>query len=312
MAKSGSSKQATSDPPLPSNLETSLASFLTSMTQEKGLSHNTVDAYRRDLVRYLQSLAQQDVHSLDQVQPEHVTALLHRLRDTGLSPATLARNLSSIKRFHIYFLVQGTSQYDPTEALEPPKLARKIPDFLTVAEIEKLMESPDTDQPLGMRDRAILELLYAAGLRVSELLALERSNLLFDRGLLKVPGKGERLIPLGRQAIFHVETYLRTARTLLFKPHSNETVFLNVHGRGLSRMSIWKIIRAAADKAAIAKDVSPNTLRHSFATHLLEGGANLRDIQELLGHAAISTTQVYAHVDSQYLKDIHRSYHPRG
>ena len=284
------------------------------MSREKELSPNTVDAYRRDLTRYLQSLTEQNIQSPNQATSDHITSLLHHLRDTGLSPATIARNLSSIKRFYTYLLVQGAIQHDPTEALEPPKLARKIPEFLTIAEIEKLMASPEANEPLGMRDRAILELLYASGLRVSELTALERPSLLFDRSLLKVAGKGarDRLVPLGRQAILHVETYLRTARHLLAKPHSGEVVFLNVHGNGLSRMSIWKIIRAATEKAGIAKEVSPSTLRHSFATHLLEGGANLRDIQELLGHADISTTQVYAHVDSQYLKEIHRTYHPRG
>ena len=284
------------------------------MTQEKGLSHNTVDAYRRDLTRYLQSLAQQDVHSLDQVQPEHITALLQRLCDTGLSPATLARNLSSIKRFHGFLVLRGGCRYNPAESLEAPKLERKLPDFLTVEEIARLMQGPSTDEPLGLRDRAILELLYASGLRVSELTSLERTHLLFSAGLLRILGKGarERLVPVGRQAITCVETYLREGRPFLAGPQSDETVFLNFQGRSLSRMSIWKIIQSAAKKADLEKHISPHTLRHSFATHLLKGGANLRDIQELLGHADISTTQIYAHIDTKYLKEVHRTYHPRG
>ena len=284
------------------------------MRLEKELAANTVEAYRRDLSRYLHDLMEQGVGSVDQARPQHITQLLHRLRDVGLSPATLARNLSSIKRFHSFLLLQGASQHDPTESLEPPKLERKLPDFLTIEEVEQLMHGPSTDEPLGLRDRAILELLYASGLRVSELIALERTHLLLGAGLLRVLGKGarERLVPIGRQAISCVERYLREGRLFLARPHSSETIFLNFQGRALSRMSIWKIIQTAAERAELEKHISPHTLRHSFATHLLEGGANLRDIQELLGHADISTTQIYTHIDSKYLKEVHRTYHPRG
>jgi len=311
MIEPASSKNAES---LPGALERPLERFLTSMSQEKGLSANTIDAYRRDLRRYLHSLVQQGVESLEQVRQQHVARLLHQLRDAGLSPSTLARNLTSCKRFHGFLLMQGALQHDPTENLDPPKLERRLPDFLSVEEIGRLMEAPDTAQPLGRRDRAILELLYASGLRVSELTALERRCLLLDSGLIRVLGKGprERLVPVGRQAIFYVESYLRDVRPRLARPESGEIVFLNSQGGRLSRMSIWKIIKTAGDRAGLEKEVSPHTLRHSFAAHLLEGGANLRAVQELMGHADISTTQIYTHIDRQYLKEVHQTYHPRG
>lgn len=302
------------DRPLPSVLERALKRFLTSMTQDKGLSANTIDAYRRDLLRYLQTLVNQDIESLEEVRHEHVSHLLHLLSDAGLSPSTMARNLTSIKRFHQFLLLQGALQHDPTDSLEAPKLERKLPDFLTVGEIERLMEAPDLSEPLGLRDRAILELLYATGLRVSELIVLARRALLLDSSLVRVIGKTQhgRLVPIGRQAIFYVERYLRDGRTHLARPESDETVFLNSRGGPLSRMSIWKIISTAGEKVGLEKDVSPHTLRHSFATHLLEGGANLRIVQELLGHTDISTTQIYTHIDSQQLREVHEKYHPRG
>ena len=314
MAVSKSPKNTSTESSLPAGLKNPLHRFLDSMQQEQNLSPNTLEAYRRDLDRYLLELTAQGIKSPDQAKSQHIMQLLHHLRDLGLSPATLARNLSSIKRFHGFLVVRGACCYNPAESLEPPKLERKLPDFLTIEEIARLMQAPSTDEPLGLRDRAILELLYASGLRVSELISLERAHLLLAAGLLRVLGKGvrERLLPIGRQAIACVEVYLREGRPFLAAPHSDETVFLNFQGRGLSRMSIWKITQSAAKKANLEKRISPHTLRHSFATHLLEGGANLRDIQELLGHADISTTQIYAHIDTKYLKEIHRTFHPRG
>ena len=300
--------------PLPSSLEEALRRFLTSMEQDKGRSPNTIDAYRRDLRRYLESLVQQQVETPEGARQEHVAHLLRSLHDAGLSPSTVARNLTSIKRFHQFLLIEGGLRHDPTENLEAPRLERKLPDFLSVDEIDRLLRTPDISDLLGLRDRAILELLYASGLRVSELIALERPALLFDRSLVRIFGRKprERLVPVGRQAIFHVQNYLRDVRPQLAGSGSGEAVFLNARGGPLSRMSIWKIIRTAADRAGLEKEVSPHTLRHSFAAHLLEGGANLRAVQELLGHADISTTQIYAHIDSHYLKEVHQTYHPRG
>lgn len=299
---------------IPTALEESLHRFLIAMREDRGLSPSTVEAYGRDLNRYLRVLAQQGVTSLQQAGQEHVVRLLHELRAAGLSPSTLARNLTSIKRLHGFLVQQGLSPHDPSAQLAPPRLERRIPDILPVAEIDRLLAAPSTDDPLGRRDRAILEVLYASGIRVSELLSLVLSCLAFESGLLRVPIKGglERLVPIGRQAIAAVEGYLSGARPYLARAHSADVVFVNAHGNGLSRMGVWKIIKAAASKAGLDRKISPNTLRHSFAAHLLEGGATLRDVQELLGHADLSTTLIYTHLDSHYLKEVHRTYHPRG
>lgn len=291
-----------------------LEDFLAAAVRDKGASANTVEAYRRDLLRYLQTLARQGLKGPDQAQADHVARLLRQLHDAGLSPSTLARNLTSIRQFHRHLQRQGLAQHDPTESLEPPRVERRIPDFMTVEEIEQLMAGPDLDEPLGQRDRAILELLYASGLRVSELIALPCAALVLNAGLVRVQDrKGhERLVPLGRQALYHLDRYLSQVRPRLEREYSGEALFLNAQGRALSRMGIWKVIQAAAARARLEKKISPHTLRHSFATHLLERGANLRDVQELLGHADIATTQVYAHIDTKYLKEIHKTYHPHG
>ena len=308
------SKETGPQETLPPGLGKPLDLFLTAMERERGLSFNTLEAYRRDLFRYLQGLARQGVHDAGEVRPQHVAELLHHLREAGLSPSTLARNLTSIKRFHGYLLGRGMCRDDPAANLDPPKLDRKPPGFLSVGEIDQLMQAADSAEPLGLRDRAILELLYATGMRVSELIALVNSSLLLDDRLLCIEGKstGKRFVPIGRQAVFFTRNYIRDVRPQLVRPHSGEIVFLNAQGGGLSRMGIWKIIRGAASRARMEKEISPHTLRHSFASHMLEGGANLREVQELLGHADISSTQVYARLDHKDLREVHRTYHPRG
>ena len=284
------------------------------MAAEMGLAANTIAAYRRDLIRYLGALAQRGLSKPSAIAPQHVSELLHILRERRLSPATIARNITSIKRFHAFLLTHGQTSIDPTANLDPPKLERKLPEFLTVAEVERLMEAIDSTDPLGLRDRAILELLYASGMRASEVTNVTIANLMLDQRLLQVPGSGRRMrqVPIGGHAVGHVGRYLRDARPHLARPDSGDSLFLNAQGGSLSRMSVWKIIRAAADRASLGKEISPHTLRHSFATHLLEGGAHLGDVQELLGHADISTTQVYAQVDRRDLREVHRTYHPRG
>ena len=295
-------------------MERVLAAFLRFLQQQRGLAANTLDAYHRDLRRYLECLDRQGIKALAEVRQEHVAMLLRLLHDMGLKSSTMARNLTSIRRFHQFLLPSGIASHDPTENLDVPRLERRLPDYLTVDEVDRLLSASDISDPLGLRDRAILELLYATGLRVSELLALERRALSFDSALLHIAGKKprERLIPIGRPALLYLENYIRDVRPKLVCPDSGDTVFLNARGRALSRMSIWKIIRAAAQKIRLDKDASPQILRHSFAAHLLEGGASLRAVQELLGHADISTTQIYARIDIGYLKDVHRTYHPRG
>lgn len=291
-----------------------LEDFLAAAVRDKGSSANTVEAYRRDLQRYLQTLARQGLASPEQSSADHVARLLRQLHDAGLTPSTLARNLTSIRQFHNFLLLHGLAQHNPTESLEPPRVERRLPDFMTVEEIEQLMAGPDLDEPLGQRDRAILELLYASGLRVSELIALPCAGLELNAGLVRVQDrKGhERLVPLGRQALLQLDRYLSQVRPRLERDYSGEALFLNAQGRALSRMGIWKILQAAAARAGLEKKISPHTLRHSFATHLLERGANLRDVQELLGHADIATTQIYARIDTKYLKEVHKTYHPRG
>ena len=309
-----SSFQKSSSASLPESLVSPLRLFLTSMQEEKRLAPNTIDAYRRDLHRYLSMLAERGLDAPGQAGPEHVRELLHQLREAGLSPATVSRNLSSIKRFHHFLQVQGNRGPDPTEGLTPPRTERKAPQILSIEEVSVLLDSTQSEEPLGTRDRGILELLYASGLRVTELISLRLSQLLIETALLRVFGKGarERLVPIGRQAISSLESYLREGRPFLARPDSEDFLFLNFQGGPLSRMSVWKIIRSATGKAGLDKPVSPHTLRHSFASHLLAGGANLRDIQELLGHADISSTQIYQQVDSSYLKEVHRTYHPRA
>jgi integrase/recombinase XerD len=284
------------------------------MEGAQGLAGNTLDAYRRDLRRYLRHLARQGIGSPSQVTGQCVAGLLEELRQTGLTPATVARNLTSIRRFHGFLMRCGQAVHDPTEMLESPRLERPLPDILSVTEVSRLMEAPDLSTPLGQRDRALLELLYASGLRVSELIALPLSSLLLESALIRIAGKPsrERLVPIGRSAVRQVTVYLERGRPRLAGPESADAVFLNARGTGLSRMGVWKIIRAAAKGAGIEREISPHTLRHSFAAHLLDGGADLRVVQELLGHADIATTQVYTRLDSQDLREVHRRYHPRG
>ena len=282
------------------------------MERDNGLAANTLDAYRRDLSRYLHHLSNQGVESLEAVQHQHIAQLLHSLRDAGLTASTMARNLTSIKRFHQYLLLKGATTHNPAELLDSPKLERRLPDVLSVEEITALLAAPDPDEPLGQRDRAILAVLYATGIRVSELTALQQEALLLSRGLVRIRGRRERIVPIAAKDARTLRHYLRQGRPHLARPDSSDHVFLNAQGGPLSRMSVWKIIKTAGDKARIGREISPHTLRHSFATHLLEGGANLRAVQELLGHADISTTQIYTHLDLSYLKEVHKTYHPRG
>lgn len=276
------------------------------------LSPGTRAAYRRDLQRYLAGLHLWGVNELQAITEEFLQRALGQLVDAGLSPATIARNLSSIRGFHRFLLLEGVCRSDPTEVLEAPEVERRSPEVLSVEEVERLLNSARGDAPLELRNRAILELLYAAGLRVSELIALERSWLQLDEALVRVPAGGRpRAVPLGRQAVLALRRYEERGRPGLVTRSDCAAFFANSAGRPLSRMGVWKILRAAADAAGITRRVSPAVLRHSFASHLLEGGAPLQDVQLLLGHARITTTQVYARRSDHRLLEVHRSYHPR-
>jgi integrase/recombinase XerD len=239
---------------------------------------------------------------------------VYHLKDLGLSPASIRRNVSAVRTYFRFLTGDGIVVRDPSERLETPKRWRTLPDVLSVEEVQQLLASPTLDDALVFRDRALLELAYGAGLRVSEWISLGVRDLLLEDGLVRVFGKGskERLVPIGRSAIGAAAIYLRELRPRLEKGAGKGILFLNARGAPLTRMGAWKILRGHVERAGIAKHVSPHTLRHSFATHLLEGGADLRAVQEMLGHVDIATTQIYTHVDREYLRKVHRSFHPRG
>ena len=291
-----------------------LREFIHYLQVERRLSPATIDAYRRDIHRYLHFLTSRGYACQEAVESKVVTAHLLSLRRRGLSPSSVARNFSAIRSFHIFLVSEGLTRTDSTEHLRAPRLWKRLPSILHPSEVERLLQQPDLSQPAGVRDRAMLEMMYASGLRVSELLALKTSNLLLEVNFIRVLGKGmrERIVPVGREAVKWLKRYLQEVRPGLSGAASGDVIFLNMRGKQLSRMGFWKILKKYVEMADLKKTVSPHTLRHSFATHLLEGGADLRAVQEMLGHADISTTQIYTHVDREYLKEVHRTFHPRG
>jgi len=285
--------------------------YLEFLLTVRGLSENSLAAYTQDLESFYAFMDEKSA-PLEQITSEGLFLYLMRLRTKGLKSRSLARHLSSLRGFFSYLQDEGLLPDNPSEFLENPKLPKKLPDFLTVAQITRILDQPDLDSKLGFRDRVMLELLYAAGLRVSELVGLKPFDFDPQTGLLKVFGKGskERLVPIHYTAQDFLQRYLDTWRSR-FKP-GQDLVFLNRSGKGLSRQAVWKCIRRYAQKANIAQRISPHTFRHSFATHLLEGGADLRTVQILLGHADISATEIYTHVRTGRLFAIHREFHPRS
>jgi integrase/recombinase XerD len=288
--------------------------FADFLALERGTSPRTSEAYLRDVTRLATFAQVKGAPTPVDLTSRLLRTYVYHLKDLGLAPASIRRNVSAARTYFRFLLADGHVMRDPTERLETPKRWRTLPEVLTVAEIRRLLESPSLDDPLFFRDRALLELAYAAGLRVSEWISVGTRDVLLEDGLVRVFGKGakERLVPIGRSAIAAVAIYLRELRPRLERGSGRGTLFLNARGEPLSRMGAWKILRRYVDRAGLAKPVSPHTLRHSFATHLLEGGADLRAVQEMLGHADISTTQIYTHVDREYLRQVHRQYHPRG
>jgi integrase/recombinase XerD len=281
---------------------------------ERGSSPRTREAYSRDVGRFATYATVKGAAALPAVSSQLVRGYVYHLKDLGLAPASIRRTVSALHTYYRFLLGEGHVVRDPTERLETPRRWRTLPDVLTVAEATRLLAAPTLDEPLVFRDRAMLELAYGAGLRVSEWITLSVQDALLGDGLVRVFGKGskERLVPIGRQAIGAIAVYLRELRPRLDRGASDGRLLLNARGGPLSRMGAWKVLRKYVTQAKITKRVSPHTLRHSFATHLLEGGADLRLIQEMLGHASISTTQIYTHVDASRLKSIHRKFHPRG
>lgn len=283
---------------------------------EKSLSGNSVEAYLRDVGKLHDFLGMKHL----QVAPEQMTPAILRdflewINELGMTPHSQARTLSGIRAFYKFLIMEDMMQTDPTDTIEAPKLSRKLPDALHFHEIEQLLATIDLSTPEGTRNRAMLETLYSSGLRVSELLDLRLSNLYEDAGFLKVAGKGdkERLVPIGRDALKHINLYKEGVRChLTIKKGNEDIVFLNRRGVKMSRVMVFLIIKDLVAKAGIQKTVSPHTFRHSFATHLIEGGADLRAVQEMLGHESITTTEIYTHLDRDYLKQVIKDYHPRS
>lgn len=291
-----------------------LEQFADYLLLEAGHSSNTVENYTRDIRRMIQSLERHGVRGADGVQFSHLRDFIYQLKDLGLSPSSIRRQISAMRTYFRFLVGEGYLARDPTDKLDTPKGWRRLPEVLSLAEVEALLASPSVDDPLGWRDRALLEIGYGAGLRVSELVGLRDSDIWFDQGLVRVIGKGnkERLVPIGRRALGAAAVYSREIRPALDQGSSQGRFFLNRRGTPLSRVGAWGIIKRLAKRAGIAKRVTPHTLRHTFATHLLERGADLRAVQEMLGHADLSTTQIYTHVDREYLRTVHKKYHPRA
>ncbi len=291
-----------------------LERFQDHLSIEKGASPLTNEAYLRDVARFATYCVSKGAGSPAAASARVLREFVYHLKDIGLSPSSIRRNVSAVRSYFKFMLAEGELVRDPSERLEAPKRWRTLPDVLTVDEAAKLVGAPSLDEPLAFRDRAMLELAYGAGLRVSEWITLSVRDVMMDDHLLRVFGKGskERLVPIGRTAIAATAIYLRELRPKLEKGQGKGILFLNARGEPLSRMGAWKILRKYVDIAGITKSVSPHTLRHSFATHLLEGGADLRAVQEMLGHADISTTQIYTHVDREYLRSVHKQFHPRS
>lgn len=282
---------------------------------ERGLSKNTIESYQRDLNGYLAFLDEQNIADWDAVDRYTILAFLQTLKEENKASGTIIRMVSSIRKFHHYLKQEQLSELDPMLHIDTPKKAQTLPKILSAEEVEHLIETPNTGETFGLRDRAMLEVLYATGLRVTELTELKLDDLHLNLGLIQTTGKGdkERILPLGDIAIEWIETYMRLSRTKLEKPGQRSAyLFLNHHGRKLSRQGVWKNLKILVQKAGITKVVTPHTLRHSFATHLLENGADLRVVQELLGHSDISTTQIYTHISKQRLSSVYKTYHPRA
>ena len=274
---------------------------------------NTIRSYRYDL-QQLEEFLTTRKKSLDSANTEDLRNFTHALFDLGLSASSINRKISSLKSFHRFLLYDKLINENPAAELELLKVGRKLPETLSIDEVTKIIESANEKTPLGLRNRLCLELLYASGLRISELLNLALTDLDLDAGLLRVVGKGnkQRIVPFGKKALLAINEYLGSARPIITKNRAVAYLILNARGKRMSRMGFFKILRKYRIRSDIKKRVTPHTFRHSFATHLLEGGADLRAVQELLGHADISTTQIYTHIDREYLKEIHRQYHPRG
>jgi integrase/recombinase XerD len=291
-----------------------LNAYVTYLDVEEGLSPNTIEAYMHNVNRYIAHLMSLGVGEPSRIVKDHVIDFIERLEDIGLSPGSVSRNFSAVRSYHQFLYRENRLSADPTETIEVSTHKRRLPDVLSIDDTIRLIEAPDTSTRLGIRDRAMLEFAYATGTRVSELVSMTLQNVLFEENIVRITGKGskQRMVPLGSTAKAKVGEYLNHTRPQLASAKSKDVLFLNARGGPMSRMGFWKLLRKYVIAAGITTHTSPHTLRHSFATHLLEGGADIRIIQELLGHSNISTTEIYTHIDREYLKEVHRSFHPRA
>ena len=288
--------------------------FVNYISIERGLAKNTLLAYRRDLQKYLEYIEKGGTSHIQQVSRDRVTAYMYDQKQKGLSTTSICRSLAAIKMFHRFLVRERLAKEDPTNLVDTPKLWKRVPEVLSTGEIEAMIKASQGRKKQNIRDHAILELFYASGMRVSELVELKVENVNFDIGYVRCIGKGrkERIIPIGKRAQEAIKKYCEKTRNELVKSQITTVLFVSRLGKKVSRQSVWKIIKQYAKKANIKKTIKPHTLRHSFATHLLEGGADLRSVQEMLGHSDISTTQIYTHVDRERLKSVHKQFHPRA
>ena len=294
-------------------LEADVRTFLSYLRVEKGLSDNTIQSYRRDMLKFVGFLEKQNLDTA-KIQRQDVVDFLAMLYKRRLDSRSVARHLVTIRHFFRFALLEGFVKEDPAATIESPKFRQSLPYFLSVEEVERLLKQPDISSPIGLRDKAIIELMYSTGIRVSELAGIRVGDLQLDAGCLRCIGKGnkERLVPVGKKALAVVEAYLKKSRPELLRDNASAHLFLNQRGRAMDRITIWKMMGRYGRKAALRKPLKPHTLRHSFATHLLDRGADLRSVQMMLGHSDISTTQIYTHVVEERLKQVYKAHHPRA
>jgi len=297
-----------------SELDVLADQYINYLLVEKGLANRTIESYSRDLSRYLDYLRVLGIDDISVTDAALILKYLIHLRHGGLGARSRARHLVTLRGFYRFLLQEKTIQSDPARLIDLPKSGLKLPDVLSIDEVYRILAMPDTEKPRGKRDAAMLELLYAAGLRVSELISLKLTDINLEAGYVRVLGKGskERVVPMGQHARDKIDVYIRTARPLLLKEIISPHLFVARAGRPISRQGFWKLLKQYAHRSSVDKTITPHSLRHSFASHLLEGGADLRAVQVMLGHVDISTTQIYTHVAREHLKKVHEEYHPRG
>lgn len=295
-------------------MDSSVDRFLVYIGVEKGLSKNTVSAYSSDLLRLIDYLLSIGIEKPHEIREAHILSFLEELIRSGVSTRSSVRYLSSLRSFFKFMVRFEKIDSNPMELMESPRFLSKLPGYLTTKEVSDLLSAPNVEKSGGLRDRAMLETLYASGLRVSELIGLKMNDINLDVGYLITRGKGEkeRIVPIGDAAISWIEKYLKDVRPLLDKGSGDGFIFLNRSGKSLSRQYFWRVIKKYAKKAGINKEISPHTIRHSFATHLLSGGADLRSVQAMLGHEDVTTTEIYTHIEKERLKEVHKKYHPRS